>query len=129
MTLKPQFLPVGSIVEYNISEHETPEWTPTILDAVDLQWLNGDSDGFNLWHRPIPLTPEILVEWCGFEKCTEWDNTFNTRIEVLNGFKNISIDIRANVLEIDSSEVVIHYLHELQLLFLGFKTVLPITIK
>jgi hypothetical protein len=68
MTLKPQFLPVGSIVEYNISEHETPEWTPTILDAVDLQWLNGDSDGFNLWHRPIPLTPEILVEWCGFEK-------------------------------------------------------------
>lgn len=128
MTLTPNFLPVGSIVEYNISEHETPEWTPTTLDAVDLQWLDGDSDEFNRCHRGIQLTPEILVEWCGFEK---------EKNESVDCFINGNILIRVfkdrfNVIAPNSNVNLteIPPLHIFQMLYSALtQTVLPITIK
>ena len=126
MTLTPQFLTVGSIVEYNIGTLKEPEYISTTLDAVDLQSLEADPEDFNYWHRPIELTPEILTEWCGFER---FEHTYH-----LNGF---NIDLKFQYCMIDGDGYCVYerycepiqYLHELQLLFLGFKTVLPITIK
>lgn len=121
MNLQPEFLPVGSIVEYNIGELATPEWSPTKLDAVDLQWLDGDADEFNRCHRPIPLTPEILTEWCGFEKVNStWYRLGNLAI-------NISFDLEwcQNWIGIR-----LEYLHQLQHLYSALtQTVLPIQIK
>jgi len=63
-----------SILEYNEGTDKSPDWQPSIIDAVDLGWLTKKPEDFNKKHRPIPLTEKILVEWCGFEK---WkDNIF-----------------------------------------------------
>jgi hypothetical protein len=66
--------------------------------------------------QPIPLTEEILLK-CGFEKDEQWDNPFNKRVDVLNGFTIITIDVRANVLLLDDIEIKFQYLHQLQNLY------------
>lgn len=138
MNLQPEFLPVGSIVEYNVSEHETPEWSPTKLDAVDLQWLYGDHEEFNIAHRPIPLTPEILTEWCGAGKLSGKNDEFGIVFEndgVLLEFGEMLNDGRPvfyyNLPDETSFKCIanIHHLHELQLLCAALKLALPIQIK
>ena len=66
--------------------------------------------------KPIPLTEEWLLKF-GFVKDKEYNNTFNLGIDILNGFKDFSIDVRAEVLLFDSMEIKIKYVHELQNLF------------
>lgn len=121
MTLQPNFLPVGSIVYYNIESIEHPKWTPTKLDAVDLQWLDGDPKEFNIAHRPIPLNPEILTEWCEAKRAKVFLSEYRIgkRLFIFRGDKCFDY----------GSNIQLDYLHELQLLFLGMKQVLPITIK
>ena len=119
MTLQPNFLPVGSVVYYNIESIEHPKWTPTKLDAVDLQWLDGDPKEFNIAHRPIPLNPEILTEWCGSSEVKP--NQYRIGERLIVNRDGVYFDYGSNI-QLD-------YLHELQLLFLGMKQVLPITIK
>lgn len=66
--IQPHELFPGAILEYNIGTETEPDWQPTTIDGVDIQWIDGDAEDFNKSHRPIPLTEQILVEWCGFEK-------------------------------------------------------------
>lgn len=129
MTLTPNFLPVGSVVEYNIGTTDKPEWSATTLDAVDLQWLDGDPEEFNIAHRPIPLTPEILMEWCGLIK-----NSDNSPYDYSN--KDCSFCICENsgyfkiATAIENVGKQFNMLHQLQLAYLVHtQTVLPITIK
>ena len=125
MTLTQNFLPVGSIVEYN----------GMINDIVGIIPPNPDkSKRFNnVWVvelsigvicplsdiKPIQLTPEILTEWCGAKELNNKHYSIGDRLFVNRD--GIYFDY--------GSDTKLDYLHELQLLFLGFKTVLPITIK
>ncbi len=135
MTLTPNFLPVGSIVEYNgapciVIEILRNNCIATVGNSGHISEFNG-----------IPLTPEILTEWCNAKKwgrddmprTISYDFGF-IQIFPANSFCDFEgygfMHYKPNENELtESARVVIHYLHELQLLFLGFKTVLPITIK
>jgi hypothetical protein len=55
-----------SVLEYYIEE--TNEWLPTVMDWQDIRNCVEDNIDFNKWHRPIPLTEKILMEWCGCKK-------------------------------------------------------------
>ncbi len=64
MTLQPNFLPVGSIVEYNLGDIYSPEWEVNTIDFEDIRICVENNERFNRNYRPIKLTPEILTEWC-----------------------------------------------------------------
>jgi len=138
MQLTPEFLPVGSIVEYNLHTLDKPDWRPTTLDAVDLQWLDGDPEDFNIAHRPIPITEKILTEWCGAGALSGKHDEFGIVFEndgVLLEFGEMLNDGRAvfyyNLPDTATFKCIanIHYLHDLQLLCAGLKLLLPIQIK
>jgi len=135
MQLIPEFLPVGSIVEYNIMIHN--RWMPVRLNATDILQCESDSKHFNKFHRPIPLTEKILTEWCNmrlerkqlslnvggelFEYAISSDN-FCIYYSKLKGW---TLDSR-----VTQNTVFIQYLHELQLCYLGtMLKPLPIQIK
>ena len=134
MTLQPNFLPVGSVVEYNIGTTDKPEWSATVLDCQDLDWLVRSKDDFNLSHRPVPLTPEILTEWCNM-KLERKQLSINIGGELMDyatdGKMCIYCSKKGWTLDsiVNKNTVYFHYLHELQLLFLGMKQVLTVTIK
>lgn len=127
MPLNAQFLPVGSIVEYNIGTTDKPEWSATTLDAVDLQWLDGDPIEFNIAHRPIPLTPEILTEWCEFEKDGD-DYILDINSALFVSYNDDDfVHLKSNNLETIAS---IQYLHQLQHLYSALtQQVLTVKIK
>jgi hypothetical protein len=136
MTLTPNFLPVGSVVEYNIGTTDKPEWSATVLDCQDLDWLVRSKDDFNLSHRPVPLTPEILTEWCKWEEMYKSSMHLTLEFEIKEGewvyyyeWYNDDGSIKKKYIQLKGIELDILFLHELQLLFLGMKQVLPITIK
>ena len=110
MTLKPEFLPVGSIV----NKHGTPY----AIQAKDIPGCVTDNEIFNFMYSPIQLTPEILTEWCA-AKCEIDQYRIGNRLFIIRDGKIFDY----------GSNTQLDYLHELQLLFLGFKQVLPITIK
>ena len=124
MTLQPNFLPVGSIVEYNLGDKDFPNWSPTSLDWQDLKRLDENPGLFNCEHRGIKLTPEILTEWCGFETLQDGWFGFNVNNETVATW-----NIYDKCFRLYGSKVDIEFLHELQLLFLRMKTVLTATIK
>lgn len=49
---------------------------PYTLDAKDIWHISIDIKTFRNVLSPIPLTPEILVQWCGFDKLIDryWKN-------------------------------------------------------
>ena len=125
MTLTPNFLPVGSIVEYNIGEHDTPEWEVNTIDFEDIRICVENNERFNRNYRPIPLTPEILTEWCGFEKVSNFEY-FKSGITLKADSNGIFYDVHGNGMKI----LVFEHLHELQLFYSALtQTVLPIQIK
>jgi len=131
MQLKPEFLPVGSVVEYNIGTIDCPDWQPTKLDWQDLKYLTEQHKDFNEIHRPIPLTEKILTEWCKFQKVKNKIDIFEKgRIRLWLGSRGQSL---VYLIEEDTTTGhyinSIEYLHELQLLFLAHKQPLPIQIK
>lgn len=123
MTLTPQFLTVGSIV-YQVIENFEP-CTPKPIVFTESNWYRiCECVEFLDWFEPIPLTPEILTEWCS-ATCYEFDNGQPNQYRIGERL----IVNRDGVYFDYGSNTKLDYLHELQLLFLGFKTVLPITIK
>ncbi len=147
MTLTPNFLPVGSIVEYDYKNElgkmpvvvygihpPTPQKEPR-LDGkwlVDI-WVDGTTyittpiDDIS----PIPLTPEILTEWCGFEDTNGYlyKRDINSQT-ILNWDEETGLylvdDEDNDLKEFDG----IQFLHQLQHLYSALtQTVLPITIK
>jgi len=130
MTLTPNFLPVGSIVEYNGMINDIVGIIPPKPDK---------SKRFNnVWAvelsigvicplsdiEPVPLTPEILTEWCGFEPAVD---SFGGLLSP--EFNRGRIRIHDNKWYNGIEYIQLDYLHELQLLFLGMKQVLTVTIK
>ena len=129
MTLQPNFLPVGSVVEYNKGTETKENWKPIIICIADLDWIDGDPDEFNKHHRPIPLTPEILTEWCGFEM---WKENIFRKHWGRNGVEFIVIfpDGLFYYETGNNSHRHIEFLHQLQMGYaFRTQTVLPITIK
>ena len=135
MTLTPNFLPVGSIVEYNgapciVIEILRNNCIATVGNSGHISEFNG-----------IPLTPEILTEWCGFEKESDMSEKDATWTIKYVGFTCVhderdEIGIFANggnsftVLFNEQTLTVITHLHQLQHLYSALtQTVLPITIK
>ena len=124
MTLQPNFLPVGSVVERNINN----VWTPTVLTSWHLNFCETFNNRFNDEFRPIKLTPEILTEWCGAEfNHKVRKNNFYSLGDFYVMFDGKKIYFYANHISVHFCELT--YLHELQLLFLGMKQVLTVTIK
>ena len=118
MTLTPNFLPVGSVVEkINISD----EWNPFVIDHLNLKLLSTNPSKFNNHYRPIQLTPEILTEWCDAKRGKVFllEYRISNRLFIFRDGKCFDY----------GSNVQLDYLHELQLLFLGMKQVLTVTIK
>ena len=111
MTLTPNFLPVGSVVEYN--------GKPRVITANDIHNCQADNNWFNNHYRPIPLTPKILTEWCDASNKLTEQYRIGNRLFIFRGDKCFDY----------GSSVQLDYLHELQLLFLGMKQVLTVTIK
>ena len=126
MTLQPNFLPVGSIVIYN--------GKPRVVTANDIHNCQSDNNWFNTHYRPIKLTPEILTEWCNM-KLERKQLSLNIGGELMDyatdGKMCIYYSKKGWTLDsiVNKDTVYFQYLHELQLLFLGMKQVLPITIK
>ena len=157
MKLTPEFLPVGSIVEYNYNNefgkmpvviYGTQPPMPRKEPRFDGKWL------VDIWVdgttyitaplddcKPIPLTEKILTDWCGFvieNELTEKDATWTLKYI---GFTCVhderdEIGIFANggnsftVLFNEQTLTVITHLHQLQHLYSALtQTVLPIQIK
>jgi hypothetical protein len=62
--IKPNELFIGAVVNYEIGGLIEPY----IIDATDLMWIENDQESFNLKHTPIPITTEILTDWCGWNE-------------------------------------------------------------
>ena len=61
--LKPHELFIGAA----LNKKDKNGFSPLIIDAKYLAWIERDELFFNKTFQPIPLTPEILTDWCGFE--------------------------------------------------------------
>ena len=136
MTLQPNFLPVGSIISQNntpliVMGLIPPE--PRIEERFNHKWIVSTC-GFNVPLddcKPIPLTQEILTDWCGFVPRSDHANPIFDLIDEVNK-KSMSIGKLYNnkwrVLTIVGSEY--EFLHQIQLAYSALtQTVLPITIK
>jgi len=120
MTLQPNFLPVGSVV-YQVIENFEP-CTPKPIVFSESNWYRiGECVEYLDWFQPIALTPEILTEWCDAKHDKDFPREYRIGNRLFLFRDGKCFDYGSNT-QLD-------YLHELQLLFLGMKTVLPITIK
>lgn len=63
--LKPHELFPGAVLIYFTAEGHK---MLTIADAKTLEWIEECAEQFNLVHAPIPLTPEILTDLCGWNQ-------------------------------------------------------------
>lgn len=129
MQLTPEFLPVGSIVEYNYNDSINPDWKPVILDALHMIRIFQHWNTYKHHYRPILLTEKILTEWCGFEKCL---NGYWCPLEYINvklhDSGTYSIYTSGGDTNLASKGVLA--LHQLQHLYSALtQTVLPIKIK
>lgn len=61
---QPNELRIGNVLMYTGSEEGPMRYT---IDAEDIRYCEGDVDRFNEVHKPIPITPELLVE-VGFQQ-------------------------------------------------------------
>jgi len=99
--IQPHELFVGAILEYNIGTEAAPDWSPTRIDGVDIQWMEGDTEDFNKSHRSIPLTEKILVDWCkDFEHSKEYDKYYKYKTN------NIAISFADNKVRVVTGNFV-----------------------
>lgn len=136
MTLTPNFLPVGSILNYNTDNG----WKPKVLDGYDIGICELYNDRFNDMFQPIQLTPKILTEWCGFEKIIGTEDEFIFKdeesrmiLELTEFYKQGGRGVfYSNYPNLDAHTCIayVEFLHQLQHLYSALtQTVLPITIK
>lgn len=122
--IKASDLRVGNTLQYFIGE-DGCEWESTTLDWQDIKWAQEKNDNFNLVHKPIPLTPELL-EKCGFE----WETEKHSHLEMetvaghlLTFYYDKGILESIQFYTVDSSEAYFHppdnfrFLHQLQNLY------------
>ena len=120
-----------TVLEYYIEE--TNEWLPTVMDWQDIRNCVEDNNDFNKWHRSIPLTEKILMEWCGFESMNDSmgfrlqldkDIAFRVYLANDNDGNEVWSHNNCDIFQKDSSDdfhqvclnVIPLYLHQLQML-------------
>ena len=113
--IKPNELFIGAVVNYINGK----ELLPTILDAKYLAWIERHESSFNKMFQPIPITTEILIDWCGWE-----DTHFSDQIVVIVGGKTNQFTFKHYLFSntkhiVFNSERLDHiqYLHQLQSLY------------
>lgn len=110
--IKPNELFIGAVVNYEIGGLIEPY----IIDSADLTWIENDQESFNLKHSPIPLTPEILTDWCGW-----YDIDYSESITIIqNGdfiFKKMSKLGFSYIIFRGEKLYHIKHLHQLQSLY------------
>lgn len=128
--MKSNELRIGSIIEYN----NDGEFLLNKVDWQDLKWITENPDGFNLVHRPIPIT-EVWLERLGF-KSNERRPNANEYRRFLYTSRSVHISITVNKEEVGSNDNYhrteigyniisgaylkgIRYVHELQNLFIA----------
>ncbi len=125
MILQPNFLPVGSVVEYNGMINDIVGIVPPKPDKskrFNNAWVVELSIGVICPLSdisPIALTPEILTEWCNASEVKPNQYRIGERLIVVRHGDYFDY----------GSNTQLDYLHELQLLFLGMKQVLTVKIK
>lgn len=152
MTLTPNFLPVGSIVNPISGDHRFNKPLKEVYCRIvsinetscEVKQVNDDSDAspwkFHLTNiAGIPLTPEILTDWCNF--CVK--DMGSSRLFYI-GVNPITHDYLFDLTWLDKPELInspnapfyrngahhIYFLHQLQHLYSALtQTVLPIQIK
>lgn len=62
--LKPNELFIGAVLNYDTGEGIEP----FAMGAQGLLFMEENPITFNDDHSPIPLTPEILTDWCGWNQ-------------------------------------------------------------
>jgi hypothetical protein len=105
--MKATDLRIGNLVNYYTSEGDV---LTNVIDWQDLKWLSEDEQGFNLFHKPIPLTEEWLLK-LGFE-VYEFHHKENQY-----GFKDKLIVIRDGLFCDYGTSVIIKHVHQLQNFF------------
>jgi len=60
-------LRTGNVLSYTTAEGDDLD---TAVDWQDLKWLEEDPKGFNLAHKPIPLSDDVLVK-LSFKKVSD----------------------------------------------------------
>jgi hypothetical protein len=97
-----EILESQSVLEYYIEEDN--EWLPTVMDWQDIRNCVEDNADFNKWHRSIPLTENILTEWCGCSKNERNQYRIGDRLIVIRDGKFVDY----------GSSVELPYLHIFQ---------------
>lgn len=118
MKIEASELRYGNVFEYLIKDSldERKEWYDThYIDVYDIKECAEDNEVFNKFHKPIPLTEEILLK-CGFEKKQHKIDIFEMgRIRIWIGSRGQFI---AYLIEEDSTNAHFinsyQYLHQLQ---------------
>lgn len=63
--IKANELRVGNILNYWIEEENS--FSPTVIDWQNIKWISENEEDFNMPHKPIMITEEILLK-CGFKE-------------------------------------------------------------
>lgn len=109
--LKPQELFIGAVIWLK-SKNKPYE----IDDGYDIYKL--DEAGELMDAEPIPLTPEILTDWCGWEKVYESKYRIQLWCEPKSEFKfEFFKETKTIVLTWNGLHTNIKYLHQLQALY------------
>lgn len=59
--------------------NDKAEWNTVVMTWGGIKWCEDFNEGFNDVHKPLPITPELLVK-CGFYKSKELHNTWIAEI-------------------------------------------------
>lgn len=113
--IKSEELMVGNMVDCLHHNNDSPNPKKYNIPVV-IRTFSGDivvlSTGERVEYKylsGIPLTPEILTKWCGFEEFPKWEY-FRNGIKLYRDSNGIFYDVHGNGMKI----IVFDYLHELQ---------------
>jgi len=105
--------PNEKLLPGNVVMYHGHKDVPQILDALKIYNISYSDSYYPLVYSPIPLTPEILVKWCGFD---EFCNQYCKKI----GEIDLTIDLNKKIIFIgDKTGDMINakfpeHLHQLQ---------------
>lgn len=112
-------LRVGNAVNYLIKDDldERKEWYDTYyIDADDIKECVEDNEVFNKFHKPIPLTEEILLK-CGFSEKNKWFFKGGIMLGYITTDENLQCEWNSGWDEPKWNLIDIKYLHQLQNLY------------
>jgi len=111
-------LRIGNILNYQLEESTL---VPTRIDWQDLKQLTEDPKGFNLVHKPIPITEEWLLRF-GFERMITQEDSFLLCLDEVFSLdsKDLIYNIKNNCVYINNSFDIleplttIEFVHQMQ---------------